>query len=141
MAALALTITPQPLTAAITSAISSIYGHPMPAFAGSLTGVLPQDAGNVSVSFSTTASTLSSAGTYPITASLGGSAAGNYTLAALTSTITIEPASTSTSLGGLAASAASGSALSITTQVSSTGVTTLAGTGHSSRRLHSRWQP
>jgi sugar lactone lactonase YvrE len=111
-------IAPQTLTAALAS-ISLPYGQPIPALAGVITGILPQDAGNVTASFSTTAAALSPIGTYPIAASLSGPAAANYTLAAIPATITINPASTSISLSNLIATATSGSAITLTTHVAS----------------------
>ena len=126
-AALAFRIAQQALTASVAS-LTLTYGQPIPTLAGTISGVLPQDAGNVSVSFSTPAAALSSAGVYPITATLTGSAAGDYLLPALSAVITITPASTSTALGNLVASAAAGSALTFTTRVASSASSTLTGT-------------
>ena len=126
-AALAFRIAQQALTASIAS-LTLTYGQPIPTLAGTISGVLPQDAGNVSAFFSTPAAALSSAGVYPIAATLTGSAAGNYLLPALSATITITPASTATALGNLVASAAAGSALTVTTRVASTAASILIGT-------------
>ncbi len=79
--ALAITIAPQQLTATITPA-RLLYGQSVPTLTATLTGLLPQDASNLSATFTTSATTLSPAGTYPITATLTGPAAGNYTLTA-----------------------------------------------------------
>jgi sugar lactone lactonase YvrE len=74
-----LTVTPVPLTASATG-IAQQYGQAIPSITGTLSGVLPQDAGNVTAVFSTTAVSTSPVGQYPITVSLTGPAAGNYTV-------------------------------------------------------------
>ncbi len=120
-------IAPQTLTTAIVS-VTLFYGQPIPALTGTLAGILPQDAGNVTASFSTTAASLSPPGTYPIAASLNGPAAANYRLAAPPAIITINPASTSTSLSNLIATVTSGASITLTTRVAST--TTVTPTGY-----------
>jgi sugar lactone lactonase YvrE len=77
---LVLTITPLQLTATI-APISLLYGQPIPNLSGTITGVLPQDAANLTATFTTTATVGSPAGTYAITPVLKGSAAGDYTVA------------------------------------------------------------
>ena len=116
---LALTITPQPLTATAAS-ITILYGQPVPSISGTLTGVLPQDESKVSASFTSAATTLSPVGTYPITATLTGPAAGNYTLTPTSATLTINPAPTIVTLSNLIATATAGSSLTLTAQVAST---------------------
>jgi hypothetical protein len=98
---LALTITPLPLSATSAS-ITRLYGQPIPTINGTVTGILPQDAANVTASFTTAATSMSPAGTYPISVTLSGPSAGNYT-------ITMLPAF-----------AASGAAVTLTTYVAST---------------------
>ena len=73
------TVTAATLLATANSA-SMLYGQPLPVLSGTLTGALPQDSGKVAALFTTNATTLSPVGSYPITASLTGQAAGNYTL-------------------------------------------------------------
>ena len=124
---LALTITPRQLTATI-APTTFLYGQPMPGISGSLNGVLPQDASNLSAAFTTTATTLSPAGTYPITAVLTGPAAGNYALASPAATLTITPAPTLVTLSNLVASAATGSTITLTVHVASTTSGSPAGT-------------
>jgi sugar lactone lactonase YvrE len=114
-----LTIAPQQLTATI-APITLLYGQPVLSISGTLTGVLPQDASNLSVAFTTTASTLSPAGTYPITATLTGSAAGNYAIASPAATLTINPAPTLITLSNPGATASTGSPINITAYVAST---------------------
>jgi sugar lactone lactonase YvrE len=75
-----LTVTPLSLTASATG-ISQQYGQTIPPITGTLSGVLSQDTGNVTAVFSTTAVSTSPVGQYPITVSLTGTAAGNYTVA------------------------------------------------------------
>ena len=91
-----LTITPLALVATVNSVIFN-YGQPVPTITGTLTGVLPQDNGKVSPVFATTATATSPAGTYPVTVSLSGPAAGNYSVqlavqGASGSTVTVVPA-------------------------------------------------
>jgi sugar lactone lactonase YvrE len=116
---IALTVIPQQLTATI-APTTLFYGQSITPFTGSLTGVLPQDASSLSATFTTTASTLSPAGTYPITATLSGPAAGNYVLTSPVATLTINPAPTSITLSNLIATAASGSSITLTAHVAST---------------------
>ena len=117
--AISFKVFPQTLTASIAS-FTLTYGQPIPSLTGAVTGVLPQDTGNVSASFLTTASALSPGGAYPITVLLTGPAAGNYIVAAPAATITIRAASTSTSFRTLLGTAAAGSALSFTIDVAGT---------------------
>jgi sugar lactone lactonase YvrE len=113
-----LTITPQQLTATI-APITILYGQPIPGISGSLTGVLPQDAANLTATFTTTATTLSPAGTYPIIATLTGSAAGNYAIAPSAASLIIHPAPTVITLSNLTATAIPGSAITLTAHVAS----------------------
>jgi sugar lactone lactonase YvrE len=118
-AALALTITPHQLTATV-APISLLYDQPIPSITGTLNGILPQDAANLAASFYTTASTGSPAGTYPITPVLTGPAAGNYTVAAPSASLTIGPAPTLITLSNLVASGTTGSTVTLTVHVAST---------------------
>jgi hypothetical protein len=112
---LELTITPQQLTAAI-APITILYGQPIPTISGTLTGILPQDASNISATFTSAANPLSPVGAYPITATLTGPAAGNYVLTSTPATLTINPAPTLITLSN----AIAGSSLTLTAQVAST---------------------
>jgi hypothetical protein len=91
-----LTITPAPLTATATS-VSRVYGDPNPAFTGTITGLKNGDA--VTATFTSTATAGSPVGTYPITATLTGAAATNYTVIPGAGTLTITPAPLSVSAG------------------------------------------
>jgi hypothetical protein len=94
-----LTVTPAALLATA-NAVSVAYGLPIPALSGTLSGVLPADAGNVTAVFATTATQGSNAGAYPITVTLAGSAAANYTVATspTSGSVTITAALTQTVL-------------------------------------------
>jgi hypothetical protein len=124
----ALTITPQQLTATI-APITLLYGQPIPGISGNLTGVLSQDASNLSATFTTTATAFSPAGTYPISATLTGPAAGNYAVASPIATLIIHPAPTLVTLDNLIANATAGSSITLTAHVaSSTAAGTFPGT-------------
>jgi sugar lactone lactonase YvrE len=110
------TIAPQQLTASLTP-VTLLYGQPIPVITAVLGGILPQDAANLTATFTTTATAFSPVGTYPITATLTGPAAGNYTLAPLTATLTINPAPTVVSLSNLVANATTGSPITLTATV------------------------
>lgn len=90
-----ISIAPAPVVASAGSATVS-YGAPLPTLVGSLTGVLPQDAGNVSAVFSAAAPSMPAVGSYPISAVLSGSASANYAVtgAADSGTLTVVPAAT-----------------------------------------------
>jgi sugar lactone lactonase YvrE len=118
----ALTITPRQLAAALAPA-TLLYGQPIPGITGTLTGVLPQDAPNLTASFTTAAAPLSPAGIYPFTASLSGSAAGNYALTITPASLTINPAPTQITLTDLLATGATvtpGAPLTLTSHVATT---------------------
>jgi hypothetical protein len=87
-----LTVTPAPLTVTVNNA-TRVFGAPNPTFTGTITGVLPGD--TITVAYSTTATTASAAGTYPITATLtagGTTNLSNYTVTNTPGTLTITPA-------------------------------------------------
>lgn len=77
---IALTITQLPVIANVTG-LSLEYGQTIPTITGTLSGILPQDANNVRVVFTTTATATSPVNQYPISATLVGSAATDYTVA------------------------------------------------------------
>jgi 6-phosphogluconolactonase (cycloisomerase 2 family) len=87
-----LTINPAPLTVTAADA-SMIYGDPLPAFSGTITGI--RNADNITATYSTTATSASNVGTYPITPTLsdnGTGALANYTVTSNNGTLTINPA-------------------------------------------------
>jgi hypothetical protein len=122
-----LTVTPLPLTASATGATQQ-YGQAIPTLTGTLSGVLPQDAGNVTAVFSTAATSTSTVGQYPVTVSLTGPAAGNYTVALASGSgdVTIGRAASAISLTSSNVTPYLGAPVTLTAQVSSmtTGVPT-----------------
>jgi sugar lactone lactonase YvrE len=87
-----LTVTPAPLTVTINN-VSRAYGAPNPTLTGTLTGVLPGDA--IQVSYSTVATVTSPIGNYPIIATLtpvGQTNLSNYTITNNPGTLTITQA-------------------------------------------------
>jgi hypothetical protein len=116
-----LTVTPLPLTASATG-IAQQYGQAIPPIAGTLSGVLPQDAGNVTAVFSTMAVSTSPVGQYPITVSLAGPAAGNYTVALASSSgdVAIGRAASTISLTSSNVTPYLGAAVTLTARVGST---------------------
>jgi hypothetical protein len=107
---------------ATANAQSMEYGQAIPALTGSFSGVLPQDIGNVTVVFTTTAVTLSPPGTYSIAATLTGSASANYSvvLSTASGSLQIVPAASVTVELPLAQSSYVGLPLLLTADVSST---------------------
>jgi sugar lactone lactonase YvrE len=122
-------VTPAPLTA-VANAASMLYGQAVPALTGTLTGVLPQDTGKVTAVFSTTATSTSAPGSYPIAAALTGSAAGNYTVTpgAGSGSLVIAQAPTTTTLTASSTSPVLGTAVTLTATVASTTSGTPTGT-------------
>jgi sugar lactone lactonase YvrE len=118
--ALALTVSPLAITAAPNPA-SILYGQPIPALSGTLSGVLAQDAGNVAAVFTSSAVALSPVGSYPIAATLTGSAAGNYSVSTASAvSLSIAQAPTQTSLSASTSSPGLGLPVTLTVQASST---------------------
>ena len=76
------------------------YGQTIPTITGTLSGILPQDANNVTAVFTTTAIAASSVSQYPISVTLTGSAATDYTatLAAGSGGVTIGKAASAVTL-------------------------------------------
>jgi hypothetical protein len=77
---------------AVPNPVAILYGQAVPALTGTLTGVLPADAGKVTAVFTSSAGGLSPVGSYPISATLTGSAAGNYVLTVAPASVTIAKA-------------------------------------------------
>jgi hypothetical protein len=106
------------------------YGQAIPVLTGSLSGVLPQDVGNVAAVFTTTVGMLSSPGSYAIGATLTGSASANYSvvMSATSGSLQIVPAASVTVEQPLAQSSYAGLPLLLTADVSSTTQGTPTGT-------------
>jgi len=124
-----LTVTPLGITATA-NAVSVLYGQPIPALTGTLSGVLPQDTANVTAIFATTAVQGSPVGVYPITVTLTGSAASNYTvtLSSTSGSVTISAAGSKTVLTSNSNPADLGTAVILTATVTSTTTGTPSGT-------------
>ncbi len=122
-------VTPAPLTA-VANGLNLLYGQAIPALSGTLTGVLAQDAGKVTASYTATATATSAPGLYPISVALTGSAAGNYTvsLGAGSGSITIAPAPSTTTLTASSGSPILGTSLTLTAMADSTTTGTPTGT-------------
>jgi hypothetical protein len=87
-----LTINPAPLTVTAANA-SMVFGDPLPAFSGTITGT--RNADNITASYTTTATSASNVGTYPITPVPSDNGTGklaNYTVTLVNATLTISPA-------------------------------------------------
>jgi hypothetical protein len=117
--ALALTVTPLGLTATANPA-SILYGQSIPSLTGTLSGVMPQDAGNVAAAFIANAGLLSPVGVYPIAVALTGAAAGDYTVALTPASLTIAQAPTLTALSASTSSPVQGLPVTLTIYASST---------------------
>lgn len=122
-------VTPASLTA-VANAETTLYGQPVPGLTGTLAGVVAQDAGNVAAVFSTTATSTSNPGTYPITVALTGSAASKYavTLGTGSGSLTIAQAPTTTTLQASTTSPVLGVSVTLTATVASTTAGTPTGT-------------
>lgn len=128
-------VTPVQLTAT-PNTVNLLYGQPIPPLTGTLTGVLPQDTGNVTAVFSTAATSTSSPGIYPVTVSLTGSAAGNYTVVLASSSgagvgsesVDISQAPVTATLTSSSATPIFGTTLTLTATIASTTSGTPTGT-------------
>ena len=85
-----LTVTKAPLMVHVKNATRA-YGTPNPKFSGTVTGLLNGD--KVTVTYSTTATINSPAGTYPIKAKVSGTRSVNYLPTIKNGTLTVTPAS------------------------------------------------
>src|SRR6185437_293655 len=87
-----LTISPAPLTVTAANA-ARLYGDSNPAFSGTITGIKNGD--TITATYSTTATSASAVGTYPIVPALTDGGTGtlaNYTVTPTNGTLTISPA-------------------------------------------------
>jgi sugar lactone lactonase YvrE len=114
-AVVTLTISPAPVLASA-GTVTTIYGQAIPILTGTLIGVLPRDI--ISAVFATEATSLSPVGSYPITATLTGAAAGNYTVST-TGSITIAQASSTTTLASSSQTAVTGTPVTLSARATS----------------------
>ena len=126
-AVLTMTVSPLAITAAANST-AILYGQAIPALSGTLNGVLAQDAGKVAAVYSTSATSLSPAGVYPIAATLTGSAAGNYSVS-VTPAAAVSIAQAASLIGLTASSSEPGLGLPVTLTVQATSTTSGVPTG------------
>jgi len=87
-----LTIVPATLTVSVANA-SMVYGDAVPALSGTIAGI--KNGENITASYSTTATSTSAPGTYPIVAAVSDNGTGvlaNYTVVINNGTLTISPA-------------------------------------------------
>ncbi len=124
-----LVVTPVQLTA-LANPVSLLYGQPIPTLTGTLNTVLAQDAGKVTATFATAATITSAPATYPITVSLSGSSAANYTvvLGATSGSVAIAKAPSNIALSSSSATPIFGTSLTLTATVTSTTTGTPGGT-------------
>ena len=112
-----------PLSVTVANA-SRTYGTANPTFTGSVSGLIGSD--SVTVLYTTTAVTSSPAGTYPISATISGAAAANYSLSVTPGTLTVTKVASTLALTGSANPALAMSSVSFGAQAASstTGVPT-----------------
>jgi sugar lactone lactonase YvrE len=112
-------ITPRALTA-VPDPITLLYGQSIPTLTGAISGPLPQDDGNLNATFTAAITPLSPVAAYPISASIAGGAARNYTLTTTSANVTINPAPTLAYLTPSEISITSGTPLTLATHIAST---------------------
>ena len=105
-----------PLTVTASN-LSKQFDAPLPTLTGVLTGVVNND--QIGVTYSTTATAGSAAGTYPITGTVTGSAVSNYTVTAVAGTLTVAQDTTLVALSTSATSVNSTTQVTLTATVSS----------------------
>jgi len=84
-----LAVTGAPLSVSVANA-TRVYGAANPAFSSTVAGLANGD--TVAIAYSTAATPASPVGAYPITATVSGAAASNYSVTAVPGTLTITPA-------------------------------------------------
>jgi hypothetical protein len=107
-------VTPAPLTVTANNA-TRVYNQANPVFSGTVTGAVGSD--HFTETFSTTATTSSNAGSYPIVPAVIGPQS-NYTITIVNGSLTVTTASTTTTLSA-PASAAYGTNVTLTATVTS----------------------
>ncbi|MEO6912273.1 MAG: Ig-like domain repeat protein, partial [Edaphobacter sp.] len=105
-----------------------LYGQPIPTLTGTVTGLLPQDDSSLATRFTASVPASSPPAAYPISASISGSAANNYSLSLLPTSLTIKPAPTVTTLDLTEGLSNAGTPVTLTTHVDSTTTGTPSGT-------------
>ncbi len=116
---LTFSITPRPLVAT-PDPVTLLYGQPIPALTGRLSGDLPQDDANLTATFTAPVAVFAPVATYPITSALMGMAAKNYSFTAVPASVTIAPAPTIATLTPSATSIIAGAPLTLTASAAPT---------------------
>jgi len=111
--ALSFTVAPAPLVLTAANA-SIVYGAAVPAFTGTISGVLGSDVVTETFTANTPATTPVPAGAYTITPSTTGAAAGNYTAAVTTGTLTVSKATPTITLSSSNLNAGAGISITLT---------------------------
>jgi hypothetical protein len=114
-----------PLSVTVANA-SRTYGTANPTFTGSVSGLIGSD--GVTVIYTTTAVTSSPAGTYPISATISGAAAANYSLSVTPGTLTVTKVASTLALTGSANPALAMSSVSFGAQAASSTTSVPTGT-------------
>ena len=112
-----LTVTPSKTLVINVNSAARVYGVANPTFTGTVSGLLNDD--SVTVTYMTTATTVSSAGRYMINASISGAAAANYSATINQGALTISPTATTTTMATSNASITLGDSVTFTAHVSS----------------------
>lgn len=122
-------VTPAPLTIAVGNA-SRVVGVPNPAFTSTASGLVNGDTlgSTIVVTYSTAATTASPAGTYPITATVSGSAAGNYSATIAQGTLTVTPLTSAPTVMVGPTAPVAGQPVTLTATIPTTGSTPPTGT-------------
>lgn len=126
---LSIVVTPAPLTITVANA-SRVVGAANPAFTSTASGLVNGDmlGGTIAVTYSTTATTASPAGTYPITATVSGSPQGNYATTIVQGTLTVTPLTSAPTVTVGPATPVAGQPVTLTATIPTTGSTPPTGT-------------
>lgn len=122
-------VTPAPLTITVGN-VSRAVGAANPSFTSTASGLVNGDTlgGTITVTYSTAATTASSAGTYPITAIVSGSAAANYSATIVQGTLTVTPLTSAPTVTVGPTSPIAGQPVTLTATIPTTGSTPPTGT-------------
>lgn len=122
-------VTPAPLTITVANA-NRVAGAQNPAFSSTASGLVNGDTlgGTIRVTYLTTATTASPAGSYPISATVYGTAAGNYSVTIVHGTLTVAPLTTVPTVTAAPTSPTVDEPVTLTATVPATGTTAPTGT-------------
>lgn len=122
-------VTPAPLTVTVGNA-SRAVGAPNPVFSSTASGLVNGDdlGDSITVTYSTTATTASTAGTYPIAAIVSGSAAGNYATIIVQGRLTVTALTSAPAVTVGPTAPITGQPVTLMATIPTTGQTTPTGT-------------